>query len=51
VFSKSGHESAEGYEASHKPLDVLDSPDLAHFSDGRYLVGIGLDAMIGDDIP
>jgi pentatricopeptide repeat protein len=40
VFSKSGHESAEGYEASHKPLDVLDSPDLAHFSDGRYLVGV-----------
>jgi hypothetical protein len=42
---------AEGREASHEPLDVLDIPDLAYFSDGRYLVGVRFDAMLGDEVP
>jgi hypothetical protein len=42
---------AKGYKTSHKPLDFLDTPDLAHFSDDRDLVGVGFDATLGDDIP
>jgi hypothetical protein len=32
-------------------LDVLDIPNLVYFSDGRDLVGVCLDAMLGDDLP
>jgi hypothetical protein len=42
---------AEGREASHKPMDILDLPELAHFSDGWDLVRVCFDAALGDDIP
>jgi hypothetical protein len=51
VFSKSGHKIAEGDEASHKPLDALDTPDLTHFSNDQDLVGVCFDAAFSDDIP
>jgi hypothetical protein len=44
-----GYELAEGREASHKPLDVLDIPDLAFFRDGQNLVRVCLNAALGDD--
>jgi hypothetical protein len=42
---------AEGRKASHELLDVLDIPDLANFCDGRDLVGVHFDAVLGDDVP
>jgi hypothetical protein len=42
---------AKGREASHKPLDVLDAPDLTYFSDGRDLIRICFITMLGDDVP
>jgi hypothetical protein len=45
------HEATEGREASHEPLNVLNVPDLAYFSDCRNLVGVHFDAMLGDDVP
>jgi hypothetical protein len=41
----------EGREASHGPLNIFDVPNLAYFSDGRNLVGVHLDAVLGDDVP
>jgi hypothetical protein len=32
-------------------LNVLDVPDLTHFGDGRGLVEVCFDAMLGDDVP
>jgi hypothetical protein len=51
VFPQPGHKTAEGREAPHEPLDVLDIPDLVYFSNGRDLVGLHLDAALGDDVP
>jgi hypothetical protein len=51
VFPQPRHEAAECHEASHEPLDVLDTPDLAYLSDGRDLVGVGFDATLGDNGP
>jgi hypothetical protein len=42
---------AEGCEASHEPLDVLDVPDLAYFSNGQDFVGVCFDAVLSDDVP
>jgi hypothetical protein len=42
---------AKGHGASHEPLNVLDVHDLAYLSDGRNLIGVRLDAMLGDDVP
>jgi hypothetical protein len=42
---------AEGCEAPHEPLDVLDIPDLMHFDNGQDLVRIWFDAALGDDVP
>jgi hypothetical protein len=42
---------AECHKATHELLDVLDIPDLVYFSDGQDLVGIHLDAALGDDVP
>jgi hypothetical protein len=42
---------AKGHEAPHKPLNVFDTPDLAYFGNGRDLVRIGFNAMLGDDVP
>jgi hypothetical protein len=42
---------AEGCEASHELLDVLDVPDLSYFSDGRDFVRVYFDATLGDDVP
>jgi hypothetical protein len=51
AFSKSGHETDEGREASHKPLYILDTPNLPHFRDGWDLFGVCFDAVHGDAIP
>jgi hypothetical protein len=51
VFPQSGHEAAEGREASHELLNVLDVSDLTYFSDGRNLVGVRFDTALGDDVP
>jgi hypothetical protein len=32
-------------------LDILDLPDLAHFSNGRHFVRVCLDAALSDDVP
>jgi hypothetical protein len=32
-------------------LNILYVPDLAHFSDGRDLVGVRFDAVLGNDVP
>jgi hypothetical protein len=50
MFPQLGHEMAEGCEASHKPLDVLDIPDLAYFRDGRDLVEVCFDVVLSDDV-
>jgi hypothetical protein len=42
---------AEGHEASHELLDVLDVPDLAHFRDGRDFIGVCFYATLSDDVP
>jgi hypothetical protein len=42
---------AEGRKASHEPLDVLDIPNLAYFSDGWDFVRVCFDAALGDDAP
>jgi hypothetical protein len=42
---------AEGYEAPHETLDILDISDLTHFGNGRDLVRIPFDATLGDDVP
>jgi hypothetical protein len=39
------------HEASQKSLDILDIPNLAYFSDGRDLVRICFNAVLGDDVP
>jgi hypothetical protein len=31
---QSGHKTAEDREATHKPLDILDVPDLTYFHNG-----------------
>jgi hypothetical protein len=41
---------AEGCEASHEPLDILDIPDLVYFNDGRDHVRVHLNAALGDDV-
>jgi hypothetical protein len=46
-----GHKTAEGYEAPHETLDVLDIYDLTHFGNDRDLVRICFDAALGDDVP
>jgi hypothetical protein len=51
VFPQPRHERAEGSEGSHKPLDVLDVPDLAYFSNGQDFVRVLFDAALGDDVP
>jgi hypothetical protein len=51
ALPKLGHEVAEGREVSHEPLNVLDVPDLAYLSDGQNLVGVCLNAALGDDVP
>jgi hypothetical protein len=50
MFTQSGHEAAQGHEASHVLLNALDVPDLAYFSDGRDLVGVCFDAALSDDV-
>jgi hypothetical protein len=42
VFPQLGHEAAEGCEASHEPMNILDVPGLAYFRDGQNLVGFAL---------
>jgi hypothetical protein len=42
---------AEGREAPHELLDVLDILELVYFSNGRDLIGVCLDATLGDDVP
>jgi hypothetical protein len=42
---------AEDRKAIQEPLDVLDVPNLAYFSDGRDLSGICFNAALGDDVP
>jgi hypothetical protein len=42
---------AEGHETPHESLDILDILDLVYFSDGQELVGVCLDAALGDDVP
>jgi hypothetical protein len=37
---------AEGCEAPHESLDILDIPDLVNFVDGQDLVGVCLDAKV-----
>jgi hypothetical protein len=51
MFPQPRHEMAEGCEASHELLNVLDVPDLAYFSDGQDLVGVHFDCTLGDDVP
>jgi hypothetical protein len=51
VFPKPGHKVAEGQEASHEPLNILDIPDLAYFRDGQNLVGVRFNAVLVDDVP
>jgi hypothetical protein len=41
----------DGGEAFHEPLDILDILDLAYFGDGRDLVRICFDVVLGDDVP
>jgi hypothetical protein len=45
------HKLAKSGEAPHEPLDILDIPDLAYFSDSRDFVRICFNAMLGDDVP
>jgi hypothetical protein len=42
---------AEGGEASHEPLYILDIPDLAYLGNGRDLIKICFNAALGDDVP
>jgi hypothetical protein len=51
MFPKLGHESAEGCEAPHESLNVLDVLDWGHLGNGRDLVGVRFDAALGDDVP
>jgi hypothetical protein len=51
VFPKSGHEPAEGHEASHESLNVLDILDWTHPDDGRDLVEVGFNTAFGNDVP
>jgi hypothetical protein len=44
------HDAVDGLEASHEPLNILDIPDLAYFGDGRHLIRVHFDAMLGDDV-
>jgi hypothetical protein len=50
AFLQPGHEAHEGREASHVLLNILDIPDLAYFGDGRDLVRVRFDAVLGDDV-
>jgi hypothetical protein len=43
-----GHDTAEGRKAIQKPLDILDAPDLAYFSDGWDR---SFNATLVDDVP
>jgi hypothetical protein len=51
AFPQLGHKATKGHEASHEPLNMLDVPDLAYFSDGRNLVGVCFEAALGNDVP
>jgi hypothetical protein len=51
TFPQLEHEVVEGHKASHGPLNVLDVPELAYFSDGRDLVGVHFDVVLSDDVP
>jgi hypothetical protein len=42
---------AEGHEAPHEPLDVLDILDLAYFDNGQDLVGVRFNAAFVDVVP
>jgi hypothetical protein len=46
-----GHESAEGYEAPHESLNIFNVLDWTHLGDGRDLVRVCFDVMLGDDVP
>jgi hypothetical protein len=41
----------EGCETPHDTLNVLDIPDLTHFCNGRYLVEVFLNVVLGDYVP
>jgi hypothetical protein len=41
---------AEGREASHELLDIVDAPYLAYFSDGQDFVRVCFNAALGDDV-
>jgi hypothetical protein len=50
MLPQSGHKIAEGHRASHEPLNILDVPDLAYFSDGQNLIGVCFVATLSEEL-
>jgi hypothetical protein len=50
MFPQPRYKEVEGREASHEASDILDIPIIAYFSDGRDLVRVGFDVVLGDDV-
>jgi hypothetical protein len=44
-------EAAQGGKASQHLLDPLEVSNRSHSIEGSYLLVIGLDALLGDDVP
>jgi hypothetical protein len=51
MFPQSGQETSVVREASHEPSNILDVPDLVHFSNGQDFVVVCFDVVHGDDVP
>jgi hypothetical protein len=43
--------AVESCEAPHEPLHIFNVPDMAHFSDGRNLVKVRIDAALDAVVP
>jgi hypothetical protein len=43
-------EAAQGGEAPQHPLHAFEVPNRTHSLEGRKLFGVGLDALLGDDV-
>jgi hypothetical protein len=51
MFPKSRFELAEGHEAPHESLNVLDNLDWTHIGDGQDLARVCFDVALSDDVP
>jgi hypothetical protein len=51
LFAEPRDEAAQGGKAPQHLLDPLEVSNRAHSIEGRDLLGVWLDASLGDDIP